>query len=52
MKLILNTAKPRNPFVAAARRRPAGRHGGLRGSLRRQTRRELRTELDRLHRSP
>lgn len=56
MKLTLNAPKPRNPFVAAALRRSAGRHGGLRGSQRQaernDVRRELRTEPDRLHRSP
>lgn len=52
MKLTLNTPKPRNPFVAAARQRSAGRHGGMQVRQRQTLRRELRTELDRLHRSP
>jgi hypothetical protein len=47
MKLTLKTPKPRNPFVAAARMRQAGRHGD-RTAQRRQARRELRAELDRL----
>ncbi|CAD5374068.1 conserved hypothetical protein [Rubrivivax sp. A210] len=50
MKLILKTTKPRNPFVAASRRRAAGAH---RGTCPRQTaQRELRRELARLEPSP
>ena len=50
MKLILKTAKPRNPFVAASRRRMAGAHRAA--SPRQQARRELRREIDRLRPSP
>ncbi|MCM0607989.1 MAG: hypothetical protein KA711_03190 [Ideonella sp. WA131b] len=50
MKPILDTRKPRNPFVALARSRSAGRHGG--GKRRQQMQRELRGELSRLKPSP
>lgn len=50
MKPILETRKPRNPFVALARARSAGRHDG---SKRRQLLlRELRSELSRMKPSP
>lgn len=45
MKPISQTRKPRNPFVAVARARCAGRHGG--GDRRQQLQRELRGELSR-----
>ena len=50
MKPILETRKPRNPFVALARARCAGRHGG--GKRRQLLQRELRSELTRLKPSP
>jgi hypothetical protein len=52
MKLTLDNPKPRNPFVALARRRAAGRHGGESGRLRQSQRRELQGELARLKPSP
>ena len=30
MKITIKLAKPRNPFVALARQRPGGAHGGYR----------------------
>jgi hypothetical protein len=45
MKPIPKTRKPRNPFVALARARSAGRHGG--GDRRQHLQRELRGELSR-----
>ena len=50
MKPMLETRKPRNPFVALARARSAGRHGG--GNRRQLLQRELRGELSRLKPSP
>lgn len=50
MKPILETRKPRNPFVALSRARRAGRHGG--GKQRQQMQRELRGELGRMKPSP
>lgn len=50
MKPILETRKPRNPFVALARSRCGGRHVG--GNRRQQLQRELRGELSRLKPSP
>jgi len=50
MKLILKTAKPRNPLVVPARRRVAGAHRC--GSARQQARRALREELEHLRPSP
>ena len=46
MKLTLKTPKPRNPFVAACRRRLAGAHRI--GAPRQRAQRELRREIDRL----
>jgi hypothetical protein len=45
MKLIVNTQKPRNPFVAAAMRRAAGSHRPCTSARRQQAQRELRQEL-------
>ncbi|MFM7507890.1 MAG: hypothetical protein ACKO3M_15320 [Rubrivivax sp.] len=45
MKPIPESRKPRNPFVALARARCAGRHGG--GDRRQRLQRELRGELSR-----
>jgi hypothetical protein len=47
-KSILKTIPPRNPLVAAARFRQAGRHGAGPGAERRGHRQALRRELDRL----
>jgi hypothetical protein len=48
MKMTLKARKPRNPLVAAAMRRQAGRHGQTVGALRQQSRIALRREVDRL----
>ena len=50
MKPIPETRKPRNPFVALARARSAGRHDG--GKRRQLLQRELRSELTRWKHSP
>jgi hypothetical protein len=50
MKLIVKNLKPRNPFVAAALRRPAGMHRS--GSQRQAQARELRAELKHRSESP
>ncbi|HYP33988.1 MAG TPA: hypothetical protein VES00_19120 [Burkholderiaceae bacterium] len=47
-KLIVPTARPRNPFVAAARFRQAGPHGGGHGADRREGRQALKRELTQL----
>lgn len=54
MKPISQTRKPRNPFVAVAHARCAGRHGGSdrRQQLQRELRSELSLELARLKPSP
>jgi hypothetical protein len=52
MKLIINTKKPRNPFVAASLRRVAGSHRAGTGARRQQAQRELRQELERSRHSP
>jgi hypothetical protein len=52
MKLIVNTPKPRNPFVAAALRRAAGSHRQGASARRQQAQRELRQELERSRPSP
>jgi hypothetical protein len=43
LSIQLAATKPRNPFVAAAMRRPAGTHGP--GNTRQQARQALRREL-------
>lgn len=43
--LTLCAPKPRNPFVAAARLRAAGRHGAEGGARRQRERQALRREL-------
>jgi hypothetical protein len=43
LSIQLPATKPRNPFVAAAMRRPAGTHGT--GNTRQQARQALRREL-------
>jgi hypothetical protein len=45
MKIKLQTAKPRNPLVAAALMRRAGRHGGGSGRQRQAAGRALQREL-------
>jgi hypothetical protein len=51
--LIVHARKPRNPLVAPARFRQAGRHQAHGHSARQQAGRALRHELDRLrHPSP
>lgn len=45
MKLTIATAKPRNPLVAPARMRQAGRHGAGDKAQRQRGRHELRREL-------
>ena len=52
MTMHLKTAKPRNPFVAAALRRAAGAHRPGAGARRQQARQALRREIDRLRDSP
>ncbi|MCK6424348.1 MAG: hypothetical protein L6Q75_04570 [Burkholderiaceae bacterium] len=44
-RLTLCPPKPRNPFVAAARLRAAGRHGPDGGARRQRERQALRREL-------
>jgi hypothetical protein len=44
-KLIVKASRPRNPLVAAARFRQAGRHGGGEGAERRDGRQALKREL-------
>ena len=46
--LTIRTRKPRNPLVALARFRRAGRHMPSGSSARQQAERALRHELDRL----
>ena len=50
MKLILKTAKPRNPLVAPSRRRAAGAH--RQRDARQAAQRSLRAELQHLRHSP
>ncbi len=47
-KLIVPTAKPRNPLVAVARFRQAGPHGRHEGAERRDGRQALKRELTQL----
>jgi hypothetical protein len=47
-KLIVEATKPRNPLVAAARFRQAGRHGAGLGAERRAGRQALKRELSTL----
>lgn len=47
-KSIVKASKPRNPLVAAARFRRAGRHGAGRGAERREGRQALKRELSTL----
>ncbi len=44
-KLIVPSSKPRNPLVAAARFRQAGRHDAGAGAARRDGRQALKREL-------
>lgn len=51
--ITISARKPRNPLVAAAQFRRAGRHGPQGHSARQQAQRALRRELERLrHPSP
>ncbi|HLL19702.1 MAG TPA: hypothetical protein VK439_13055 [Rubrivivax sp.] len=52
MTMTLKTAKPRNPFVAAALRGAAGAHRAGTAARRQQARQALRRESDRLRQSP
>lgn len=52
MKITIKTLKPRNPLVAASRRRLAGPHRQATGAQRRQAKTGLRQEVARLRRSP
>jgi hypothetical protein len=52
MKITLNTLKPRNPLVAASRRRLAGPHRSGTGAQRQQAKAGLRQEVARLRLSP
>ena len=47
-RITVPTARPRNPFVAAARFRQAGQHGGGQGAERREGRQALKRELAQL----
>jgi len=47
-KLIVPTARPRNPLVPAARFRQAGQHGGGHGAERREGRQALQREIAQL----
>jgi hypothetical protein len=49
MKITVPQAKPRNPLVAAARFRQAGKHRASRGSERQRERSALRHQLQDLH---
>jgi hypothetical protein len=51
MKISFKSAKPRNPFVAAALRRAAGAHRPGTGTRRQQAQQALRREVDRLRHS-
>lgn len=46
--LIVKPSKPRNPLVAAARFRRAGKHGAQPGAARQAGRKALKRELSRL----
>ena len=46
--LILKPSKPRNPLVAAAHFRRAGKHGAQAGTQRQAARQALKRELSRL----
>ena len=47
-RITVPTARPRNPFVAAARFRQAGQHGANEGAERRKGRQALKRELSQL----
>ena len=49
MKITVPSTKPRNPLVAAARMRQAGKHGPSRGGERQRQRHALRRQLQDLH---
>ena len=50
--LIVKSPKPRNPLVAAARFRSAGKHGNQAGATRRTNRAALKRELALLDPAP
>jgi hypothetical protein len=50
--ITLPTSRPRNPCVAASRRRKAGPHRRAAGGVRRQARVALQRELERPQSSP
>jgi len=52
MKITVKTLKPRNPLVAASRRRLAGSHRSGPGAQRQQAKSALRQEVERLRLSP
>ena len=52
MKMTIKSAKPRNPFVAAALRRAAGAHRTGTSAQRQRQGRELQRELQHLKHSP
>jgi hypothetical protein len=52
MKLTIKPLKPRNPLVAASRRRSAGSHRTSGGAMRQQAEAALRREVRRLKPSP
>ena len=52
MKIIVKTAKPRNPLVAPAHFRRAGSHQPGGRAQRQQAGRALMRELQQIHRSP
>lgn len=52
MKITVNTPKPRNPLVAAARFRRAGSHRPSSASQRQKAMRDLKRELHPMKPSP
>jgi hypothetical protein len=52
MKLIVKSAKPRNPLVAPSLRRRAGAHRAATGSMRQRAKQALRRELEPARPSP
>jgi hypothetical protein len=52
MKITVTACKPRNPLVAPAHFRRAGRHQPRGNSMRQQAGRALRRELEQLKHSP
>ena len=52
MKIIVSQPKPRNPFVAHAHFRRAGRHQSSARALRQQAARSLKRDLEHMKQSP